>query len=182
MKLIVGLGNPGNNYQFTKHNVGFMVLDAYLDGVKWKSKFDGLYYEDIINNQKVIFLKPTTYMNLSGNCIEKFVSFFKIDVNDILIIQDDLDLPFLKYRLKYNSSSGGHNGIKSIISNLKTNAIPRLKIGIGNNKSVDTKDYVLSSFSKKEIEEFYNMSKVWGDIINTFISYGIDKCMQDFNS
>ena len=182
MKLIIGLGNPGKDYQSTRHNVGFMVLDYILGDVNWKTKFNGLYYEDNIGGDKVIYLKPTTYMNLSGNCIREFVNFYKIDKKDILVIHDDLDLPFLKYRLKYKSSSGGHNGIKSIISNLGTDEIPRLKIGIANDKSIDTKDYVLGNISKKDLEEFNKLCKTYSDIVSMFISKDIEACMMYYNT
>ena len=182
MKLIVGLGNPGKEYKNTRHNVGFMVLDYILGNVNWKTKFNGLYYEDNVNGDKVIYLKPTTYMNLSGNCIREFVNFYKIDKKDILIIHDDLDLPFLKYRLKYKSSSGGHNGIKSIISNLGTDEVPRLKIGIANDKSIDTKDYVLGNISKKDLEEFNKLCETYGDIVSMFISKNIETCMMYYNT
>jgi PTH1 family peptidyl-tRNA hydrolase len=120
-------------------------------------------------------------MNLSGNCVRDFVNFYKVDVNDILVIQDDLDLPLFSYKLKYKSSSGGHNGIKSIISNLGTDCIPRLKIGISNNKDIDTKDYVLGKFSKKDIEEFNKLCDTTKDIIDTFIKYDINECMSRYN-
>ena len=100
MKLIVGLGNPGKEYKNTRHNVGFMVLDYILGNINWKTKFNGLYYENNVNGEKVIYVKPTTYMNLSGNCVREFVNFYKIDKKDILVIHDDLDLPFLKFRHK----------------------------------------------------------------------------------
>ena len=148
MKIIVGLGNPGDEYKNTRHNVGFIAIDHYLGNVDWKKKFNGLYYDTNINGEKVIFIKPTTYMNLSGNCVVEFVNFYKVSTDDILVIQDDLDLPFLKYKLKYKSSCGGHNGMRSIINSLGTDSIARLKIGIAHDRSVDTKDYVLGNFNK----------------------------------
>ncbi len=181
MKLIVGLGNPGKEYENTRHNVGFMVLDNYLGNVSWKEKFNGLYFDTIINGEKVIFLKPLTYMNLSGNCVVEFVNFYKLTNNDILVIQDDLDLPFLSYRLKYKSSSGGHNGIKSIISSLGTDEIPRLKIGIANDKSMDTKDYVLGSFKKSDLDRFAGYFNTFNDIINLFVKEGLQECMKRYN-
>ena len=128
MKLIVGLGNPGDEYKNTRHNVGFMAIDHYVGDAMWKSKFNGLYCDKVINGEKILFLKPTTYMNLSGNCVVEFVNFYKINSDDILVIQDDLDLPFLKFKLKYKSSCGGHNGMRSIINCLGTDKISRLKI------------------------------------------------------
>ena len=138
MKLIVGLGNPGKEYVNTRHNVGFIVLDYYLGHVKYKEKFNGLYYE-LDKGEKIIFLKPQTFMNNSGDCVKKFVDYYKIDSNDILIIHDDLDLEIGKIKYKYNSSSGGHNGIKSIINMLGTQEFLRLKIGIS---KIDKKDVI----------------------------------------
>ena len=148
MKLIVGLGNPEKKYDNTRHNIGFMVLDNYLGKVDYKSKFNGLYYEKNINNEKVIFLKPQTYMNNSGLSVFEFVNFYKISLKDILIIQDDLDLDIGMIKFKFNSSSGGHNGIKSIINCLGSQEFSRLKIGINNEYKKDTIDFVLSKFSK----------------------------------
>lgn len=182
MKLIVGLGNPGKEYANTRHNVGFFLLDQYLgENITWKKKFNGLYCDKVINCEKVIFLKPQTYMNLSGDCVLEFINFYKISVDDMLIVQDDLDLPFLEYKLKYNSSSGGHNGIKSIINRLGTEKIPRLKIGISNDKSLDTKDYVLGSFSKDGLKDLTDFSSKFAEIINLFINKGIDECMMRYN-
>lgn len=182
MKLIVGLGNPGKEYENTRHNVGFLVLDYFLGSdINWKEKNNGLYYIEGYGDDKIIYLKPLTYMNLSGDCVRAFVNFYKIDIKDILIVQDDLDLPFLKYRLKYKSSSGGHNGIKSIISNLGTDAIPRLKIGIAHDKSIDTKDYVLGSFSNDDMKKFNTELETYSCIIRNFIKYDIDYCISRFN-
>ena len=151
MKLIIGLGNPGREYENTRHNIGFMVLDNYLKDTSWQSKFQALYTTQNIHNEKIIFLKPTTYMNLSGNAIREFLNFYKLTPEDILVIHDDLDLPIGTYRLKTNSSAGGHNGIKSIIENLGTNAFLRLKVGISKNTNIDTKDYVLGKFTPQEL-------------------------------
>ncbi|MGN1337612.1 MAG: aminoacyl-tRNA hydrolase [Candidatus Coprovivens sp.] len=182
MKLIVGLGNPGDEYKNTRHNVGFIAIDHYVGNIDWKKKFNGLYYDTNISGEKVIFIKPTTYMNLSGNCIIEFKNFYKVDTNDILVIHDDLDLPFLKYRLKYKSSCGGHNGMRSIINSLGTDEIPRLKIGIAHDRSMDTKDYVLSNINKKDLEELNKLCNTFNNIIDTFIKGNIDDCMMKFNT
>ena len=169
MKLIVGLGNPEKKYDNTRHNIGFMVLDNYLGKVDYKSKFNGLYYEKNINNEKVIFLKPQTYMNNSGLSVFEFVNFYKISLKDILIIQDDLDLPLGKVSVKVNSSAGGHNGIKDIISHLGTNAFKRIKIGISCN-SGDIVSYVLGKFSKDELNVVNESFNKVGSIIDSFIN------------
>lgn len=182
MKLIVGLGNPGDKYVDTRHNVGYLVIDGYLGDVKWKNKFNAEYYEDNIAGEKVLFVKPLTYMNLSGDSVVQFVNYFDIELSDILVIQDDLDLMFGNYKLKTNSSDGGHNGIKSIINRLSSKEFARLKVGISNNKSIDTKDYVLGSFSKKEKEEFSSMQETFNKIINCFVKQGIERTMNIYNT
>lgn len=153
MKLIVGLGNPGREYEVTRHNIGFQIIDQYANklGISiTKSKFNGLYTETVINSEKVILLKPQSYINLSGEVIRKFVDFYKIPIDDILIIHDDLDLPVGTFKIKQKGSSGGHNGLKNIELHLGTQEYKRIKIGISNNKNMDTKDYVLGKMSSEE--------------------------------
>ena len=166
MKLIVGLGNPGKEYEKTRHNIGFMVLDDYLGNVKWSNKFNALYYESFVGTEKVIFVKPLTYMNNSGNAVGEFVRYYNIGL----------------YKLKVNSSSGGHNGIKSIISSLGTHSFPRLKVGIGSVKKDEVIDYVLGKFSKKEMEILNNEFSTFRKIIESFVNVGIDKTMNVYNT
>lgn len=182
MKLVVGLGNPGKEYDKTRHNIGFMVLDDYLGNVKWSTKFNALYYESVINQEKVLFIKPLTYMNNSGNAVGEFVRYFNIDMKDILIIQDDLDLNVGDYKLKCHSSSGGHNGIKSIISSLGNQDFSRLKVGIGSVKKDQVIDYVLGKFSKIELQTLNSEFITFGKIIDSFIRVGIDKTMNVYNT
>lgn len=185
MKLVVGLGNPGREYENTRHNVGFQLLDyiAVNKGLEFsRNKFNSEYLETNINGEKVFFVKPLSYMNLSGSVVSKFVSFYKINLDDILIIQDDLDMNFGKIRIVYNSSSGGHNGIKDIERCLGTKKYARLKIGIANDKSIDTKDYVLGKFSdeeKKVLEEDYKKLK---NIVDDFCDIGMDRLMSKYNN
>ena len=184
MKLIVGLGNPGKQYEKTRHNVGFLVIDKFIEENNIgneKNKFNGIYYETIINNEKVIFLKPQQYMNLSGEVIKRFVDFYKININDILIISDDLDMDCGKIRLRLTGSSGGHNGLKNIEQHLNTKDYKRLKIGISNNKDFDTKDYVLGKFSKEEIDKIDNSIATSIKIINEFLILDFDKLMNKYN-
>lgn len=181
MKLIVGLGNPDKKYDNTRHNVGFMVVDAYLNNINYTEKFNGLYYKTTINNEVVCFVKPLTYMNLSGNCVQKYVDYFDVDINDILIIQDDLDEDFGKYKLKKASGSGGHNGINSIISCLKTNEFARLKIGIRNDRINEVVDFVLGKFSKEERKILDENMSIFKNIIDEFICSGIEKTMNMYN-
>ena len=181
MKLIIGLGNPGQEYTNTRHNIGFMVIDYFASDSNWSKKWNALYKEETINNEKIILIKPLTYMNLSGQAVKEFVNFYKIPLENILVIQDDLDLEVGTYRIKTNSSSGGHNGIKSIIDCLGRNNFARLKIGISNNKKIDTKDYVLGRFNQEEQAIFDNLYAKFNEIITSFITSGLDKTMNKYN-
>jgi PTH1 family peptidyl-tRNA hydrolase len=184
MKLIVGLGNPGKEYENTRHNIGFNVIDLYLkkNNLKLdKEKFNGKYLKTNINNEEVIFLEPQTYMNLSGDSVLKIMNFYKINIEDILIIQDDLDLDLGKIKLKEKSSSGGHNGIKDIEQKLGSNSFKRLKIGISNNKLIDTKDYVLGKFNKEEKEILEKSYKKCLNIIDDFFKMNFNLLMGKYN-
>ena len=184
MKLIVGLGNPGKEYKNTRHNVGFDVVDEYLKKHNQnvnKSKFEGMYSELIINGEKVIFLEPQKYMNLSGEVVAEYVKFFKISIDDILIINDDLDLPLGRYKIKYKGSSGGHNGLKNIELHLNTKEYKRIKIGISNNKSIDTKDYVLGKFSQDELNILNKIFDNIPNIIGDYVIHDFDFVMNRYN-
>ena len=180
MKLVVGLGNPGKEYEHTRHNIGFMVLDSYLQTTDWKKKFDGMYQILSVGSTKVLFLKPLTYMNLSGNSVLKVKKYYDIAMEDILIIQDDMDLSFGSCKIKKNSSAGGHNGIKSIIQSLGTDSFARLKIGIAHSKTTDSIQHVLGSFSKEELNYFENHYLFYHKIIDSFLSKGIDYTMNHY--
>jgi len=179
MKLIVGLGNPGKNYEKTRHNIGFFVIDNFLGKVHFKEKFSGLFYETNINDEKVIFIKPQTYMNNSGECVSKFVRFYNLNNEDIMVIHDDLDLILGVCKFKFDSSSGGHNGIKSIIKHLGTTKFFRMKLGIKTEKKEDVIDFVLGKFSKTEVALF-NFDKINNSIID-FINFGYDYVMNNYN-
>lgn len=169
MKIIVGLGNPGRKYTGTRHNVGFDVVDRYLGMVKWQEKQNFLSFEKTVEQEKVIFVKPQTYMNLSGQVVKKTVDYYKIEIKDIFIIQDDIDIEVGKYKLKKNSSSGGHNGINSIIECLSTEEFYRLKVGISKVEKTDIINHVLGKFSKKEKGIILNLQKEFNEIIDNFI-------------
>jgi PTH1 family peptidyl-tRNA hydrolase len=185
MKLIVGLGNPGREYVNTRHNVGYMAIERIADfvGTEFnKKKFNGTYAEFVYDGEKYILLKPEKYMNLSGEVIRDYVNFFKINVSDILIIHDDLDTPVGTYHLRYKGGSGGHNGLKNIELNLHTQEYKRIKIGISNNKLIDTKDYVLGKFTSDELKE---LDKIFNDIVEIFKVYNkytFDNIMNKFNN
>lgn len=184
MKLVVGLGNKGREYENTRHNMGFMLVDRYLQYKnitdKFKEKFNAIYIETTINNEKVIFIKPMTYMNNSGIAVRAFVDFYKLNSEDILVISDDLDLDLGKFRLRRNGSSGGHNGLKSIISHLGTDNFKRLRIGISNDKD-DVINYVLSKFSKKEIGEIDTMFDTLVDVLDDYFRMDFTSLMSKYN-
>lgn len=184
MKLIVGLGNPGKEYENTRHNLGFIFIDNFAQSLNAKidkKKFNGLYCEVKINDEKVILLKPQTFMNLSGESVIQFVNYFKINIDDILIINDDLDLTFGKIRLRSDGSSGGHNGLKNIILHLNSDKFKRLKIGISNNKLIDTKDYVLGKFNHEEEDIIDNLKNIVNNLLTDFVTLDFEKLMCKYN-
>ena len=182
MKLIVGLGNPGKEYKYTRHNVGFILLDNYLKNERWLTKDNYEYVIKTINNEKVIFLKPLTYMNLSGECIRPVCDYYKVDPSECIVAFDDISLEPGKIRIRKKGSAGGHNGIKSIISCLGTDAFPRLKFGVGDKpKQMDLADYVLGRFNSedeaivaKELEKACNA-------IECMVTEGYDAAMNKYN-
>ena len=185
MKLIIGLGNPGKDYENTRHNIGFKFLDYYLDykgeTPKWSKKKNGLIYDTKINDDKVLFLKPQTFMNLSGDSVRKIVDYYNINIEDILIISDDLDLNTGNFKLRLSGSSGGHNGIKDIQNKLNTSDIKRLKIGISNNKNMNTKDYVLDNFSKEEDKKLQELFKELCLVVDDYFVLPFTDLMNKYN-
>ncbi len=185
MKLIVGLGNPGKEYENTRHNTGYIFIDSFAEKLNIsfdKQKFNGLYAETTINGEKILLVKPLSFMNLSGEVVGKFVNFYKIDINDILVISDDLDMEVGRIRLRYKGSSGGHNGLKNIALHLNTEDFKRLKIGISNNKLMDTKDYVLGKFSKEEKEVIEKMKPTINELLQDFLNLDFDRLMGKYNN
>lgn len=155
MKVIVGLGNPGKEYASTRHNVGFFMVDLLRKAWNlsdWKdSKFHGVVSEGNYNGEKILLLKPTTYMNLSGQSIASLIGFYKLDPKlDLCVISDDIDMEFAKVRFRKDGSHGGQNGLKDIILKLGTNEFARIKIGIGRDDRYSVSDWVLSIFTKEE--------------------------------
>lgn len=182
MKLIVGLGNVGKNYENTRHNVGFMFLDKYAsnNNLSFMEKMNALYAETVILGEKVLFIKPTTFMNLSGTAVKNYVDFFKIPIEDVLVIYDDTSFDVGKIKLKQSGSSAGHNGIKDIINKLGTNNIKRVKIGISKNP-YDLVDYVLGKFSKADLNIINEMFEKNSDLIEDFVSLTFDNLMSKYN-
>ena len=182
--LIVGLGNPGREYETTRHNIGFIVLDNLaLDHEKI---FTTNRYGDVcelkIKGRSITLLKPSTFMNLSGKAVRYWQQQLKINVENILVITDDLALPPGKLRLKGKGSDGGHNGLKSIQELLQTNQYPRLRFGVGSNFSKGQQaDYVLSSFPTEELPDINSGIKKAKSIIESFVFQGIERTMNLFN-
>ena len=184
LKLIVGLGNPDKEYENTRHNVGFMVLDEFAkyNNLEFnKKKFDGIYLETVIKGEKVIFLKPLKYMNLSGEVIKKYVDYFKINKEDLLIIHDDMDLEIGSFKIRYKGGSAGHNGLKNIESNLHSNEYKRVKIGISKPKYGDTINYVLGKFNKEELEKLGFVFKDMLNLIEDYVVLSFENLMNKYN-
>ncbi len=186
MYIIAGLGNPGKKYVNSRHNVGFDTLDAvaakYNIDVK-KVKFNGIYGEGSIAGEKVILVKPQTFMNLSGECIREFKNWYKVDNDQIIIIYDDISLPLGKMRIRPKGSAGGHNGIKSIIYQTGSEVFPRIKIGVGSpeNPDYDLADYVLGHFSKAEVEVLVPVAVKAAEAVAEIIKNGTEKAMSLYN-
>ena len=183
MKMIVGLGNPGKEYENTRHNVGFMVLDNWMNKHNFtfdKNKLNGLYSIIKYNNEDVLVLKPLSFMNLSGTVIRAFMNYYKIDVNDLLVIYDDKDIALGSVKLKKNGSSAGHNGIKNIIENLKTEDFKRLKVGLSKN-NVDMVSFVLGKFNNEEMCKLNVVLNETNDILNDYFVMTFDNLMNKYN-
>ena len=198
MKLIVGLGNPGSEYVDTRHNVGFDVVDRLGEKLGWfrqgefnrvaKNKFNGLVYEGVLNlvtgaDEKLLLLKPLTFMNVSGKSVQAAMQFFQVPTDDLLVILDDLALPCGKLRLKPSGSSGGHNGLRDIEKVLASNAYPRLRIGIDPAPAnIPGRDYVLGKWTPTQKELLGPaLDRACGAIVS-WADYGIDKAMALFNA
>lgn len=183
--LIVGLGNPGKNYIGTRHNVGYGVIDilAQRHSINMKKeKFKSFYGESNIFGKKCIFLKPLTYMNLSGEAVIDAVNYFNIDVKNIIVAVDDIDIPFGTIRLKKKGSAGTHNGLKSIIYQLEDDNFIRVKISVGQRPSyMDLKDFVLSGFSNAEKDILNKELETSADAIEEILKTDIEKAMCKFN-
>ena len=185
MKWIVGLGNPGTAYQGTRHNVGFMAVDALAK--RWgisvtQSKCKALLGEGNVGGTKVALLKPMTYMNLSGETVRGYMDYFKADLEDAIIVYDDLDTEVGKIRLRYQGSSGGHNGIKSIIQQTGTQQFNRVRMGVSRPKpGMNIADYVLSNFPKTDLDLLSAMVEETCDAIEFALKNPFEQTMAKFN-
>ncbi len=182
IKLIVGLGNPGHEYVRTRHNVGFMVLDALAS--QWRFSFNEhtKWKAELAKHQQLYFLKPLTFMNLSGQAVQACAQFYKIKPEEVLLIYDDVALPIGKLRLRPSGSAGGHNGIKSIIQHLGTDQFPRIKIGIGGAEKSSLSGHVLGRFSVAEQESVDKSLARAADAVKMCALHGWAAAMQFFNT
>ena len=184
--LVVGLGNPGPKYEWTRHNVGFLVIDQLADRADipvQKLKFQALTNTALIGGQSVLLMKPTTYMNLSGQAVGQAARFHKIPPERVLVISDDVALPQGKLRIRRSGSAGGHNGLKDIIAHLGGDQFPRVKVGVGGKPHPDSDmaDWVLSTFTgadRKAMEETIDRA---ADAVTCLLEQGVDKAMSKFN-
>lgn len=186
MKCIVGLGNPGKQYDKTRHNIGFMVIEALLKRNQWelnKSKFHGIYALEHLNGEKVLIVEPQTYMNLSGECVRPLMDFYGLEPEDVLVVYDDLDLPPGKIRLREKGGHGGHNGIRSLIQHLGTKDFKRIRLGIGRPQgSKPVVDYVLGKFTKEEEPDVLRSIDVAVEACETWTGKTFPEVMNHFNN
>lgn len=182
--LIIGLGNIGSEYADTRHNIGFMMVDAFAkaQSVSWEDRRYGFVTKTRVKNAEITLLKPSTYMNLSGQAVRYWAQQEKIPTENILVIVDDLSLPVGKIRLRGSGSAGGHNGLKNIESCLGTNAYARIKFGIGNDFPRGAQaDFVLSKFSDEDQTIVNERMEYVGDMIKSFCLQGLDRTMNQYN-
>ena len=183
MKLFVGLGNPGERYKLTRHNVGFMVLDKLIQKSTvegWDKKFDSFFNKIIIDQKSIILLKPLTFMNVSGHAVQKVKNFYDIDPNNIVIIHDDIDLELGKIKLKKGGGDGGHNGLKSIIKMIGSE-FNRIRIGIGRPEKISVSSYVLNNFREQEVPLLKKIILKSCEGINLLIANEDEECRRLFS-
>lgn len=185
MYIIAGLGNPGSNYEGTRHNVGFSAIDELARRLNIsvnRIKFKGLVGEGKVGSEKVYLIKPQTYMNKSGESIREICNFYKVEPNNLIVLVDDIDIEFASVKIKKRGSAGTHNGLKSIISQLQSDDFPRIKIGVGRqNTNEDLASFVLSGFSKQDREKINETIETAVDGAIEIIENGIDSAMNKYN-
>lgn len=184
MKLVIGLGNPGKEYEKTRHNCGFRVIEKLEEVLHVRCnqvKFQGLYVKCRYHQEDLILFKPTTYMNLSGQAVAEIMRFYKLKPEDIIVIYDDLDTAVGKIRLRETGNAGGHNGMKNIIAHLGTNQFKRIRVGIGRDMNVLIIDYVLKKIPKADqpaMEEAFEKAK---DAVLLSLDRGFNQAMNQYN-
>ena len=184
MYIIVGLGNPGKQYENTRHNMGFLAVDLLAEKYNIdvnKIKFKALVGEGRIAGQKVLLVKPQTYMNLSGEAVRQAMDFYKIVPEELIVIYDDIDIPTGTFRIRKKGSPGTHNGMRNIFQHIQTNDFPRIRVGIGSGKKDNLAGYVTGGISKSEQEILADVLKNSADAAACIIEKGIDKAMNEYN-
>lgn len=185
MKVIVGLGNPGKEYENTKHNIGFLTLDRLSErlGISIKQiKHKALTGEGFVKGQKLMLVKPQTYMNLSGQCVREVMQYYKLEPENLIVIYDDLDIPIGTLRLRAKGSAGTHNGMKSIIYDIQEDGFPRVRVGIGGERKGNLANYVISGFRKEDINTVETAVEKAADAVECWIDEGINAAMNKFNT
>lgn len=185
MKVIVGLGNPGKEYENTRHNVGFNVIDLLSQALSIpvnKAKCKGIYGQGTRNGEKIFLLKPQTYMNKSGECVQEFIRYFNIPIQDVLVLVDDIDIDFTEIKIKAKGSAGTHNGLKSIIAMTGSQDFPRLKIGVGKkHPGEDLANFVLGRFPRDQQEEMGQCLDRAAEAGIAILDHGVAYGMNHFN-
>lgn len=183
--LVVGLGNPGKDYERNRHNIGFMVIDEVAKACSMsldKSKFEGLFGKERVFSKQIILLKPMTFMNRSGNSVSKVLDYFGLESANMLVVYDDLDLEFGKIRIREKGGHGGHNGMRSIISSMGNSDFARIRVGIGRPaKEKDVTAHVLGNFSKEEKGTLDDLIVLTKDAVMAILDDGLNYAMNRFN-
>ena len=185
MYVIAGLGNPGLSYRKTRHNIGFMAVDVIAEriGVKIKDKkFSGLLGEGELNGERVILVKPQTYMNLSGESLREVMNYYDVPIENLIVVYDDMDLETGTLRIRKKGSAGSHNGMKSVIYQLQSDAFPRIRIGIGGAAGDEWKDYVTGQVTEKEAPVLADAIRQAAAALECVITDGVDIAMNRFNT
>ena len=186
MKIIAGLGNPGDQYRMTRHNMGFLVLDALADDAEitsLKKKFEALIGDGRLGGHRVLLVKPQTFMNLSGQSLRQVVDFYQITPEDLIVVHDDLDLPFGTVRIKVGGGDGGHKGVRSAMDHLGGGAFTRVRLGIGKPPfKDDTERYVLQSFPKADLEALAEVVRNACEAVREILDAGAPSAMNRFNA
>ena len=183
IKLVAGLGNPGEKYRGTRHNIGFMVLDRLAEelGLSFSEKFQGEMALKDMDGRKVYFIKPLTFMNLSGDAVGALAGFYKILPEEVFVLHDEMNLPFGRLKLRHGGSAGGHNGLSSVISSLGSDKFPRLKMGIDKKSGEDAIAHVLGRFNPEEKKELDDFIARGANAVLSVLEKGVDKAMTEYN-
>lgn len=183
IKLVVGVGNPGNEYELTRHNIAWLAMDnlSYFDDLIWKNDFKGEWSSKNVKDEKRFFLKPMTYMNLSGESVQPLAHFYKISPEEILVVQDEIDLPYGEIQFKNGGGLAGHNGLKSIAQRLGTQNFMRLRLGVGRPDRGSVSSWVLKSFGSHELDDLGVFLKHSAESIEYALEFGYQKAANKFS-